>query len=284
MLNKNDLTKYFNLVIGSALLSIGIWLFVTPCNINFGGVVGVAQLINYFLIKFFGVGSILGIINLCLNIPLFLIALKIMQKEFCFKTILSLIIQTFLLSVLPALNTPLVEDMLLNTIFGAAICGVGVGLALRSSGCCGGIDIACMCLVKKNPDFKAGRISIYFNIVLFGSCFFIQDVETILYSIVFVALLYTIADHFHSQNINVMVLIFTKNPDMKKTIMEETHRGVTYWDGKGAYTEENQEILCVMINKYELQQMNEIIKRIDPNAFVTFSSGTMVHGGFEKRL
>lgn len=283
-MNKNDLSKYLNLIIGSSLLSIGIWLFVTPCNINFGGVVGVAQLINYFLTKFTGIANVLGIINLCLNVPLFFIALKIMHKEFCLKTILSLIIQALLLSVLPPLEKPIVEDMLLNTIFGAAICGAGVGLALRSSGCCGGIDIACMCLVKKNPDFKAGRISIYFNIILFSICFLIQDVKTILYSIVFVALLYTIADHFHSQNINVMVLIFTRNPNMKKIIMDETHRGVTYWNGKGAYTENEEEILCVMINKYELQQMNEIIKSVDPNAFVTFSSGTMVHGGFEKRL
>lgn len=96
-----------------------------------------------------------------------------MNKEFCFKTIISLIIQTVLLSILPAIKEPIVEDALLNVAFAAIICGIGVGLALRSSGCCGGIDIATVCLVKKNPDFKAGQLSIIFNVVLFGICLFI---------------------------------------------------------------------------------------------------------------
>lgn len=281
----NETKQYINLVVGSSLLSIGIWLFVTPCNINFGGVVGVAQLINYLLkIPFPQIGNILGIINLALNIPLFLVALNIMQKEFCLKTIISLIIQTILLSLLPTLSQPIVSDMLLNAIFGAFICGIGVGLALRSSGCCGGIDIACVCIVKKNPDFKAGQLSIYFNIVLFSICLLMNDLETILYSIIFVALLYTVADHYHSQNINVTALIFTRNHDLKKIIMNETHRGVTYWNGKGAYTENDEEILYVCINKYEVQQLNRIINENDPKAFVTFSTGAMIHGGFEKRL
>lgn len=281
----NQTKQYCNLVLGSSLLAIGIWLFVTPCNINFGGIVGVAQLINYLLkIPFPNIGNVLGVINLLLNLPLFLMALKIMHKDFCVKTIISLIIQTVLLSVLPSLKQPIVSDMLLNTIFGAFICGIGVGLALRSSGCCGGIDIACVCIVKKHPDFKAGQLSIYFNIILFSICLLINDLQIILYSIVFVGLLYTVADHYHSQNINVTALIFTKNHDLKKIIMDETHRGVTYWNGKGAYTENDEEILCVCINKYEVQQLNQIISDNDPQAFVNFSSGAMIHGGFEKRL
>lgn len=281
----SETRQYFDLVLGSILLSVGIWLFVTPCNINFGGVIGSAQLINYFIhLVNQSLPDLLGIINFAINIPLFLFGLKILHKEFCIKTIISLIIQTVLLSVLPAISSPIVEDMLLNVIFGAFICGLGVGLALRSSGCCGGIDIACVCIVKKHPDFKAGQLSIYFNIILFSICLMINDLQTILYSIVFVGLLYTVADHFHSQNINVTALIFTKNKDLKKIIMDETHRGVTYWNGKGAYTENDEEILCVCINKYEVQQLNKIISDNDPQAFVNFSSGAMIHGGFEKRL
>lgn len=255
------LEQYFYLVLGSTLLTLGIWLFVTPNQINFG-----------------------GMINLLMNIPLFIFGYKIMNKEFCFKTIISLIIQTVLLSILPAIKEPIVEDALLNVAFAAIICGIGVGLALRSSGCCGGIDIATVCLVKKNPDFKAGQLSIIFNVVLFGICLFIYDIKIIMYSIVFVAILYTTADKFHLQNINVAVLIFTKNKEIKEAIMKQMGRGVTYWMGKGAYTETDQEILYVAINKYEIQQLNKIVSSLDPKAFVTLAQGPMVHGGFEKRL
>lgn len=262
-------------------------MFVTPNHINFGGLIGLAQLVEYALHLFLPIqnnGNILGMINLALNIPLFIMAYRIMNKEFCIKTIFSLMIQTILLSVLPPIAKPIVPDMLLNVIFAALICGIGVGLALTGSGCCGGMDIATVCLVKKRPDMKAGQLSIYFNIVIFGICLFVYDVQTILYSIVFVAILYTTADRFHSQNINVTALIFTQNKQLKQHIMHEMGRGVTYWNGKGAYTDSDKEILYVAINKYEIQQLNDIIHTLDPKAFVTFSQGAMIHGGFEKRL
>ena len=149
--NSCVMKRYLNVVLGSVLLSVGIWLFVTPNGINFGGMIGTAQLIERLLRMLIHIPAninVLGIINFCLNIPLFFFALKIMHKDFCVKTILSLVIQTVLLSVLPPLKQPLVNDMILNTIFASAICGIGVGTALSGSGCCGGIDIATMCILK----------------------------------------------------------------------------------------------------------------------------------------
>ncbi len=279
--------KYFNVILGSILLAVGIWLFVTPNNINFGGLVGTAQLLNYginLLIPGTSSLNLLGIINFCINVPLFLIAYRIMNKDFCIKTFVSVMIQTILLSVLPILSKPIVDDMILNVVFGAMICGTGVGIALTGSGCCGGTDIATVCLVKKKPDLKTGKLSICFNIILFSICLCIYDVKTIMYSTVFVGILYTVADYFHSQNINVTVLIFTKNPNVKKEIMKEMGRGVTYWNGTGAYTEQGTEVLFVAINKYEEGQIEHIIQENDPHAFVTYTQGAKIHGGFEKRL
>lgn len=279
--------KISNLVLGSVLLTVGIWLFVTPNHINFGGMIGLSQLIEYAIKHLLPVPSgmnLLGIINFTLNIPLFIMAYTIMNRDFCIKTLVSLAIQTVLLSLLPAVNAPVVEDMILNVVLGAMICGIGVGLALSGSGCCGGMDIATVCLVKKKPDFKTGQVSIYFNIVLFGICLFVYDVKTIMYSAVFVGILYTVADHFHYQNINVTALIFTKEPMVKQRILKEMGRGVTCWKGEGAYTSTDCEVLFVALNAYEESQIEQIIHETDPHAFVTYQSGAKVHGGFEKRL
>lgn len=279
--------KISNLVLGSVLLTVGIWLFVTPNHINFGGMIGLSQLIEYAVKHLLPVPdgmNFLGIINFTLNIPLFIMAYTIMNRDFCIKTLVSLAIQTVLLSLLPAVNAPVVEDMILNVVFGAMICGIGVGLALSGSGCCGGMDIATVCLVKKKPDFKTGQVSIYFNIVLFGICLFVYDVKTIMYSAVFVGILYTVADHFHYQNINVTALIFTKEPMVKQRILKEMGRGVTCWKGEGAYTSTDCEVLFVALNAYEESQIEQIIHETDPHAFVTYQSGAKVHGGFEKRL
>lgn len=279
--------KISNLVLGSVLLTVGIWLFVTPNHINFGGMIGLSQLIEYAIKHLLPVPSgmnLLGIINFTLNIPLFIMAYTIMNRDFCIKTLVSLAVQTVLLSLLPAVNAPVVEDMILNVVFGAMICGIGVGLALSGSGCCGGMDIATVCLVKKKPDFKTGQVSIYFNIVLFGICLFVYDVKTIMYSAVFVGILYTVADHFHYQNINVTALIFTKEPMVKQRILKEMGRGVTCWKGEGAYTSTDCEVLFVALNAYEESQIEQIIHETDTHAFVTYQSGAKVHGGFEKRL
>ena len=80
------------------------------------------------------------------------------------------------------------------------------------------------------------------------------------------------------------VLIFTKKGNMKNVIMERTGRGVTYWMGKGAYTDTEQYILFCAVNKYEIRNFKKIVNEIDPKAFVTISEDQEIDGGFEKRL
>ena len=142
------------------------------------------------------------------------------------------------------------------------MCGIGVGLALQSSGCCGGMDIAGVCLSKTKPGFSVGKLSIIINSILFTICAFIFDLQTSLYSIIFVAILYFISDRIHYQNINMTVLIFTKKENMKNVIMERTGRGVTYWMGKGAYTDTEQYILFCAVNKYEIRNFKKMSMKL----------------------
>lgn len=111
--------QYFDLIFGSTLLTLGIYLFVTPNGINFGGVIGLAQIIEIFLRRFIAIRSdanLVGMINFLINVPLFLIGYRVMSRRFCIKTMLSVAVQTLLLSVLPPLKAPLVEDVLLKGI------------------------------------------------------------------------------------------------------------------------------------------------------------------------
>ena len=93
-----------------------------------------------------------------------------------------------------------------------------------------------------------------------------------------------VLDRTHYQNINMTAMIFTKNQEIQEAIMKETGRGVTYWDGAGAYTKTQTRILVTVINKYEEHQIRRIVASFDPNAFVIFNEGPTVSGNFEKRL
>ena len=186
---RENLEKYGEVIAGSILLSLGIWLFVTPNGLNFGGVIGTSQIIEVFVRKLLPIPksmNIVGIINFMINIPLFIMGYRILNREFCIKTGMSVVVQTITLSILPNLTHPVMPDMLSNCIFGAIMCGVGVGLALKGSGSTGGIDIAGVCLSKTKPGFSVGKLSTIVNAVILTCCAFIFDLQTTLYSILLV--------------------------------------------------------------------------------------------------
>ena len=174
--------------------------------------------------------------------------------------------------------------MLTACIIGGLISGVGTGLILRGGSSGGGQDIIGILCAKKYPGFSVGKIGIIMNIGVYGVCMMLFDMEVVIYSLIYATVVSLAIDKIHIQNINMSVMIFTKKLGVAKAIMEETGRGVTNWEGTGAYTKENTEILYVVISKYEVNQIKRIVQGIDPKAFMIFTEGTAVTGNFEKRL
>lgn len=113
---------------------------------------------------------------------------------------------------------------------------------------------------------------------------FLFDIQIVIYSLIYATVLSVAVDRVHIQNINMSVMIFTKKVGISKAIMEQTGRGVTNWDGEGAYTNRTSYILFVLISKYEVAQLKRIVRNLDPNAFMIFTEGCSVEGNFEKRL
>lgn len=274
---------------GAFLFAAGVNLIITPLNLYNGGFMGTAQLIRTFLVEFLhltflGRFDIAGIIYFIINIPLLYLAWKIMGRAFFVRTIVTTVAQTVFLTVIPVLKVPIIEDMLTACIIGGIIVGTGVGMILRGGSSGGGQDIVGVICTKKFPNFSVGKISILTNVAVYAVCALLFDLEIVIYSIIYAIVLGVATDRIHIQNINTNVMIFTKKTGIAKAIIEETGRGVTIWDGRGAYTNETSHILYVMISKYEENQIKRIVQNIDPNAFMIFSEGSRVIGNFEKRL
>lgn len=137
-------------------------------------------------------------------------------------------------------------------------------------------------LYKKYPGFSVGRINILMNIFVYMICLFMFNIEIVIYSLIYTTILSIAIDRVHIQNINMSVMIFTKKTGISKAVMEQLGRGVTNWDGEGAYTNKTSYILFVMISKYEVGQIKRIVHSIDPDAFMIFTEGCAVDGNFEK--
>ena len=273
---------------GSLLFAAGVNLIIMPMKLYNGGFMGVAQLIRTFVVSVLHVDAeqidLAGMIFYILNVPLFYLAWKGIGKSFCVRTVIAATMESVLLTVIPIPKTPIITDMLTACIIGGLISGVGTGLILRGGSSGGGQDIIGILCAKKYPGFSVGKIGIIMNIGVYGVCMMLFDMEVVIYSLIYATVVSLAIDKIHIQNINMSVMIFTKKLGVAKAIMEETGRGVTNWEGTGAYTKENTEILYVVISKYEVNQIKRIVQGIDPKAFMIFTEGTAVTGNFEKRL
>lgn len=274
--------------LGSLLFAAGVNLIIMPLKLYNGGFMGVAQLIRTFIVSVLHVDAgnidLAGIIFYILNVPLFYLAWKGIGKSFCVRTVIAATMESVLLTAIPIPAEPVISDMLTACIIGGLISGVGTGLILRGGSSGGGQDIIGILCAKKYPGFSVGKIGIIMNIGVYGICLMMFDIEIVIYSLIYATVVSLAIDKVHIQNINMSVMIFTKKLGIAKAIMEETGRGVTNWEGTGAYTNENTEILYVVISKYEVNQIKRIVQKIDPKAFIIFTEGTAVTGNFEKRL
>ena len=286
-LTLNDLTKFVMILAGSVIYAAGVNLFVVSAGLYNGGLLGLAQIIRTLLRDFlsFDPGfDYAGIISFLLNIPLMLLTYRVIGKEIIFKTIFCIGFQAFLMSVIPVAT--LVDEPLTACIIGGILCGGGTGLVLRNGGSGGGTDLIGMYFTKKNRG-SVGKITIYINFVVYAVAFcLMMDIKRIIYTVIFTVIANLTLDRMHTQNINSEVLIISKHDDaeIQNAIILEMRRGVSYWEGYGAFTGDNSRILYIVVSKYELPQLKKIVHRIDPNAFIAVNNGINVMGNFEKRL
>lgn len=159
-----------------------------------------------------------------------------------------------------------------------------MGLTLRAGGSGGGLDVIGVYYTKRYPNFSVGRISITFNIFVYGACALLFNITTVVYSVIYTTFSYLICDRTHYQNIMVNMMIFTKANGIDKLIMEKLNRGVTCWKGNGVYTHEDTNILVTVASKYEAAFITKVAKKADCNVFIVVSEGASVVGNFEKRL
>ncbi|MBQ7891500.1 MAG: YitT family protein [Erysipelotrichaceae bacterium] len=280
--------KNYSLVIGGTIIyAIAVNVFMLPIGLYNSGVMGIAQIIRTLFLNITHLQlpfDIAGILYFIFNIPLFLIGYRSISKSFIQKTLLSVILQTILLSIIPIPTTPIMNDMLSNILIGAVLAGIGCGACLMGEACAGGTDILGMYAAIHWKEISVGKLSTVINMCIYICCALLFNIQVALYSALFSIVMGLVIDKTHLQNIELCVMIFTKKQDVTPMILKEIRRGVTCWNGQGAYTKDDVNILVTVISKYELDALKEKIQELDPNAFIIVHEGLQVTGGFEKRL
>ena len=275
-------------IAGGILYAVGVNMFIVPFGLYSGGIVGIAQLVRTLLADYihldFGSKDVAGIIFYALNVPILIYAFPRLEKMFFIRTFVAVTALTLAMSFIP--TAMVVEDCLASTIVGAFISGAGIGLVLRNSGSTGGMDVIGMLLSKAHGNLSVGRVNLAVNLAIYAVCLFLFDVQIVVYSVIFAVIHAFAIDRFHIQNINVEVKIITKiDPSLlEQDVFTRMGRGVTELPSMGAYTREDEHILYILISKYEVHQLRQIVRAYDKHAFIIVNEGVSVEGNYLKKF
>lgn len=265
---------------GSLLGALAMNLFLIPANIYSSGFTGIAQLLSKVLSDYTPIHVSLGFLLLLLNIPVAILGWKKVGKSFTVYSFISVALSSLFLILIPIKQVS--NDILLNAVFGGVIQAVGVGITLKWGASTGGVDIIAMVL-SRMKDKPIGPYMLVINGVIIITAGFLYGWEKALYTLVTLYTSTRVIDAIHTRHAKLTAIIITKKADvMKKAIQEKLVRGITILPAKGAFSNEAREMLMVVITRYELFDLERILKEVDPNAFTNIIQTTNIYGFFRK--
>lgn len=257
------LLSYIAIGIGVFMMATALNYFLSPNTIAPGGVTGFAVVLGRIT------NIPIYITNLVINIPLFLFGAKALGKSTALKTIYATLLLSLFLKILPP--TVLTHDLLLSAIFGGVLAGAGLGIVFKFGGTTGGTDLAGAIINGKYPHLSLATSMMMIDLLVVTFAGVVErNIEISLYSIIAMFATIKVVDLI-LEGVGYLkaFYIITSMPDeVGAKLMKELERGVTSLQGKGMYTKEHKEVLLCVVNRSQFTQVKEIVKQIDPTAFV----------------
>lgn len=247
--------------LGSALVGFAIKAILAPQGFVSGGLSGLGLLLYYV-----AGGLTPGWWYALLNLPVLLLGWFSVSRRFFLYTVFGIAAVSAAIELIPW--TAPIHDRFLAVLAGGTVFGAGAGIALRSLGSTGGMDIVAVFL-NNRYNIRMGQVSFSFNLLLLLGGMFFLDVERALYSMAMLFVSAMVMDYFLALfNQRKMVLVISDKPEeIARAILHGIHRGVTFLTGEGAYTGKPKKIILTVVNNIQMKRLEEVIFTIDPNAF-----------------
>ncbi|MDX8361347.1 MULTISPECIES: YitT family protein [unclassified Cytobacillus] len=276
----HEVKKFVIVILGALLNALALNFFLIPANIYAGGFAGLSQLLSSITGQFTPFQISTGIFLFLLNVPVAILGWKKVGKRFTLYSFLSVVSMSFFLQILPIVHVS--EDILLNAVFGGVIQAVGIGFTLKYGASTGGLDIITLVLSKIN-DRPIGVYFFSLNAVIIITTGSLYGWEYALYTLVTLYVATRVIDSIHTRHEKLTAMIITKKADeLKEAIHSKLVRGITTVPAKGGFSNESQEMMIIVITRYELYDLERIIKKVDENAFTNIVQTAGIFGLFRK--
>jgi len=284
----NVLWDYFLMTIGTLVFVMAWTSFLIPNGMASGGLTGLCTIIQY------GTGIPVGWTYPVINICLLMLGFLSLGKSFGFKTIYVIALSSLLFELLPNLPAPVLDklevtdipDRLLVALIGAAMESVGIGLVLLRGGSTGGTDIVAM-MINKYWPVSPGRVYLFSDLFIVASLLLIPGkgiVDVIYAYVVMLGFSFGVDLVLLGNKSSVQLLVFSsKYEEIANHIIYDVQRGVTALKSIGWYSQKESKVLLIILRKYQMNEVINVIKSIDKDAFISVSTAKSVYGeGFEE--
>lgn len=276
---RTRLWDYILMIIGTGLVAASIQCVYDPISMVTGGFSGLAIIVKEITKSLIPGGVPLWFTNIVLNIPVFLVALKVKGKRFIGRTLIGTFLLSAWLYVIPAVDMTQ-GDYILAAIFGGFICGIGMGLILLARATTGGTDMVATLIQHYLKHYSIVQIMQILDglIVLCG--FYVFGIRAALYAIVAIFITSKVSDALMEgiKFSKAAYIITDKYEQVARRILDDMDRGVTGLMAKGMYSGNDKCMLYCVVSKKEIVQVKDIVAEVDPNAFVIVSDAREVLG------
>ncbi len=267
--------QYALIILGSVLFAAGFQFFLYPNSIIVGGVSGIAMIINYLT------ELPVGVLNIVLNIPLFILAWRHFGTKFIVSSFVGMMLSSVLVDLFALTNYCPTDDMLLACIIGGAVKGFGLGIIYYAGTTTGGTDIVAKFVRLKFPYINFGTLLMLTDaVIIIAFAVIFKQIEGAMYAVISMFVVSKVIDLvlYGIDNSNVCYIISEKSDQLVKDITDRLHRGVTILEGEGAYSHRNKQVLLCVVKRTQIADIRKIIRNIDENAFFIITDAKNVFG------
>lgn len=265
------------ITIGAVIAAGALELVLIPNKMIDGGINGISIILNTLF------GGSLGLFVLVLNIPFLIVGYKILGKKFVFKTGYGMVVFSILLEVFNRFH-PLIDDILLATVYGGVAMGVGIGLIIKEGGCLDGTETIGILFSRKN-SLSVGQVVFIINIFIYGSAIFVFGADRALYSLLTYFVTYKVIDMV-SDGLDSAKAVFIITDDVSyiaDNILKRLGRTVTAFDGRGYISKQGKTILYTVITRFEVPILRDILDESPVSSFVTVMDVSEIIGNHIKK-
>ena len=247
---------------------------IIPAKLLSGGVVGGALLLNQLF------ALPVGLQTLIYNIPIFIVGYRYLGRRFILLSIVG--VASFSIFTDNLKVPTLTREVMLIAIFGGVLTGIADGIILRTGGSTGGFDIIGL-IVSRRSGVPTGQVFIGFNVIIISlGALASNHIEIAMYTLIMLYVSSRVIDQFLSPTPRRAVLIISqKHKEIAERILNEMRRGVTYLEGRGAYTDREFYVLMCVVTRFELMEMRALVRAVDPDAFTVVLDAPDVIGRFD---